>query len=322
MYKNILIISLAMLMFAININVVSEAKEQMTFGTMSPTGGYMLLATGIAKIVNENVPEVNLTPVPEPRGSQGNIEAIHSREREFGLAQNNTVIDGITTRPPFESKQDFQGWFSAHYAQLWPVATESSGIQTFKDFEGKKVSIGAPGSNDEFLAVNVFLPLAGVDIEKVDLVKVTFNESINLLKDGHIDAMLFTAAPKLATISDLAFSRKVRYITMDEATIEKVIEEYPEFHTREYDKDDFVSNMIIDQLKTTVMCMNHIAIISPEVDAELVYQMTRAVFEHLDVIHEIAPVYRVITLENALVGMVADVHPGAMRYYKEVGIAE
>lgn len=298
----------------------SGSTWQVTFGTMSPTGGYMMLAIGIAKIVNENVEGINITPVPSPRGSQENIEAIDSREREFGLAQCNVVIDAITPRKPFTEKKDIMGWFNAHYAIMWSIATESSGIKTFKDFEGKKVATGLPGSNDEYLAKNVFFPLAGVDVSKVKLQLVDNNTAIDLMKDGHIDAILVTAAPKLGMFEDLIYSRKIRYIDMDEKTLNKVVEEYPEFVVRERTTSHFSDKMILNKQKIKLLTMGHIVLVSPDVDEETMYKLTKAVFEHIKVIHDIQPRYEVITLEDAIKGMPLKLHPGAMRYYKEMGI--
>lgn len=298
-----------------------QSNLQLTMGTYGPSGGYMLLATGIAKIINENVEGVNFTPVPSPRGSVENVETVNSQEREFGLAASNVVVNAITPREPFTEKQDIMGWFVAHHGITYSIALESSNIKSFKDLEGKKVAIGAPGSDDEFLAENVFLPAAGVDISKVKIERVAMTEAANLMKDGHIDAFIGTGAPKLATIAELASSREIRFIPMEESAIDKVLEDYTEFVVKEI-KDGDIDNLIMDEPSYKVIAMNHIAIVHPSVDEDMMYDFTKAVFENLDVIHEIKEEFKVITLENALNGMPCEVHPGALRYFKEVGIVE
>lgn len=298
-----------------------QGVKQLTLGTYTPTGGYMLLGSGIAKVINENVEGVNLTPVPSPKGSVENVETVGTKEREFGLASSNVVVDGATPREPFKEKQEIMGWFNAHYGVTWSIATESSGIKTFKDFEGKKVAIGAPGSNDEYLGEKVFLPCAGVDVSKVKLERVTMSEAVNLMKDGHLDAFIFTGAPKLGTIVELASSRDVRFVPMEDSAIDGTISKYKEFVVKEIKEGD-IPKLIMDKPSYNAVAMNHIAIVSPSVDEELVYQMTKAVFENLEEIHAIKEEFNVITLEDAVKGMPVEVHPGALKYFKEKGIVK
>lgn len=298
-----------------------QEVKQITLGTYTPTGGYMLLGSGIAKVVNEKVKGVNMTPVPSPKGSVENVETVGSKEREFGLASSNVVVDGATPREPFKEKQEIMGWFNAHYGVTWSIATESSGIKSFKDFEGKKIAIGAPGSNDEYLGEKVFLPAAGVDVSKVKLERVTMSEAVNLMKDGHIDGFIFTGAPKLGTIVELASARKVRFVPMEDSAIDATIAKYKEFVVKEVKEGD-IPQLLMDKPSYKAVAMNHIAIVSPSVDEQLVYEMTKAVFENLEEIHAIKEEFSVITLEDAIKGMPVEVHPGALKYFKEKGIAK
>jgi len=328
--KKCVIISLVLMLIPIiggyKASYANQPIQQMTFGTMSPTGGYMMLALGIAKIINENVEGVNLTPVPEPLGSVGNVRAIDSREREFGLAKCDVVLAAKNVTEPFTKKQDVMSWFNAHFAILYVFATESSGIKTYKDFEGKKVAIGLPGGSNELVNINVYLPLAGVDVSKVKLQGVSASTAINLMKDGHIDALMYAGAPKLAMYDELASSRKVRYIPMDTDTLNKVVNKVKGFYIREYTKDSFSKEInagaILDEQKVKLHAMPHIVLVSPDVDEETMYKFTKAVFEHLQVIYDVAPTYKVIKVEDAIKGLTFPVHPGAIRYYKEVGIVK
>lgn len=303
----------------------SQPIQQMTFGAQSPTGGYMMLALGIAKIINENVEGVNLTPVPEPLGGVGNVRAIDSREREFGLCNAGEIVPAINGKAPFTKKQDVMGWFNAHFAILYVFATEASGIKTYKDFEGKKVAAGLPGGEDLFKSKG-YLTLAGVDVSKVNLQKIGSNTAIALMKDGHIDALMFPAASGLAMFQDLSSSRKVRYIPMDEDCLNKVVNATPGYYVKEYTKSSFSEEInakaILDEPTVKLCAMPHVTIVSPDVDEDIMYKCTKAVFENLQVIYDVSSRYKVITLENAIKNMALTVHPGAMRYYKEVGIAK
>ncbi len=298
----------------------SGENMQYTMGTMNATGGYMMLGTAIAQIVNTNIDGMNLTPVTSPRGSVENVETVQSGEREFGIASSNVCKDGWEARANFTEKtEDVYGWFCAHYGITWSIALESSGIKEWKDFEGKKVAIGAPGSNDAYLAENIFFPMAGVDVEKVDVEYLTMSEALTQMKDGHIDAYIGTAAPGLASMVDMASSRETRFVPMSQEAIDKCLEEYPEFIEMPMVKED-VPGIIMDTDSCPTVAMKHIAIVNKNVPEETVYEMTKAVFEHLDEIYAVKAEFESITLEDALNGMPIEVHPGAMKYFEEQGI--
>ena len=300
----------------------SGESMQYTMGTMNATGGYMMLGTAIAQIVNTDIEGMNLTPVTSPRGSVENVETVQSGEREFGIASSNVCKDGWEARADFEGKEKTEnvyGWFCAHYGITWSIALESSGIKEWKDFEGKKVAIGAPGSNDVYVAENIFFPMAGVDVDKVDIEYLTMSEALTQMKDGHIDAYIGTAAPGLASMVDMASSRDTRFIPMSQDVIDKCLEAYPEFISMPMVKDD-VPGIIMDTDSCPTVAMKHIAIVNKDVPEDVVYQMTKAVFENLEEIYKVKSEFEVITLEEALDGMPIEVHPGAMKYFEEQGV--
>lgn len=300
----------------------SDKVQQFTMGTYGATGGYMLLATGIAKIVNEHMKNVNITPVPSPKGSVENVQSVHDGTYEMGIASSNVCLDGALTREGFEeATTNTMAWFSAHFGITWSLALESSGIKTFKDMEGKKVAIGAPGSNDAYLAEHIFLPMAGVDVSKVTFEYVTMSEAFTQMKDGHIDAYIGTGAPKLASVADLASSRETRFVPMDQETIDAILAAYPEFIVEPINSDD-VAGLIMDADSYPTVAMKHVVIISKEIDEDLVYQMTKYIFENLNDIYDIKEEFKCISLESALDGTAIEVHPGALRYFTEQGVAQ
>lgn len=295
---------------------------QYTMGTMGATGGYMMLGTAVAQIVNTDIEGMNLTPVQSPRGSVENVETVQSGEREFGLASSNVCKDGWELRADFAGKEKTEnvlGWFCAHYGITWSIALEDSGIKEWKDFEGKKVAIGAPGSNDAYLAENIFFPMAGVDVSKVKIEYLGMSEALTQMKDGHLDAYIGTAAPGLAAMADMASSRPTRFVPMSQDAIDKCLKEYPEFIEKPMVKAD-IAGIVMDADEVPTVAMKHIAIVNKDVPEDVVYKMTKAVFEHLEDIYAVKAEFSCITLEGALDGMPIAVHPGAMKYFKEKSV--
>ncbi|MCQ2555435.1 MAG: TAXI family TRAP transporter solute-binding subunit [Clostridia bacterium] len=299
-----------------------KVVQQYTMGTMGATGGYMMLGTAIASIVNEKLPEdVYITPVQESLGSVGNIKAIESGERELGIASSNVCLDAANARTEDfpEKATEVMAWFTAHYGITYSIATKASGIKTWKDFEGKKVSIGSFGSNDAYLALNVFLPAAGVDVSKVKIEYLGMGDSTTAMSDGQIDAYIGTGAPKVASILSLTESRDTVFVPMDQAAIDKCLADYPEFIIKDMKQSDMPS-MIMDAESYPTVAMKHVVIIDKDIDEDLVYNMTKYVFENLDKVQSVKAEFAVITLEEAAKGTGIAIHPGAAKYFKEKGV--
>ena len=74
-------VAVALVLSLVLVPSIGVAKEQITFGTASPTGGWMMLASGVSQILNDKLADYNITPVPSPRGSMENIETIANQER-------------------------------------------------------------------------------------------------------------------------------------------------------------------------------------------------------------------------------------------------
>ena len=141
------------------------------------------------------------------------------------------------------------------------------------------------------------------------------------MKDGHIDAYIGTGAPKLASVADLANSRDTRFVPMDQETIDAILAAYPEFIVEPINGDD-VDGLIIDADSYPTVAMKHVVIISKEIDEDLVYEMTKYIFENLNDIYDIKEEFKCISLESALDGTAIEVHPGALRYFTEQGVAQ
>jgi len=294
-------------------------KKEITFGTASPVGGYMLLATGIARCINEQVPGYNVTPVPEPRTSVGNVRAIHRKERELGLATASVVYNGFNGKKPFKEKQNIMSWFAGHFAIWNLLALESSGIKTVSDLKGKRVAVGTPRSTMDVLNKNLLLKSHGLSYGDFKPELVGLKEAISLMKDKHVDALSFIAAPPLAAISELSASRKVRFITADKGAMAKVIQEAPFYYEWAFPKNSYYPDLIAPD-SIPVLAVNHVVMCSPALSDETMYQFTKAVFENIEIVHGIRRDYKIITLNRAPNGLVIPTHPGAIQYYKEKGV--
>jgi hypothetical protein len=274
---NLQIVSLAFFIILAGFSPVSlEAAQQITFGTAAPTGGWMMLASSVAKILNDKVPGVVVTPVPSPRGSVENIETIQSGERELGLTMGNIALLAKKGMPPFKAAvSGINGWFSAHYGYWYLLAREDSGIKTFDDLKGKRIAIGNPGDGDESLNKEVF-EILGLGWKDFKPEYSGLSGAMDLIKQNQIDALAYVAQPRLPSLTELMGSKKLRLVAIPEERLKKAEKELPYVVLKTMPNSDFEKLTMPES--ATVISVNHMVICSEKLNEETMYAFTKALF--------------------------------------------
>lgn len=283
-----------------------------TSGTYYPLGG------ALAKIFNDNVPGVTAN-AQSTGASVENVGLISKGEAEVAFVQNDTTFYAFTGTGLYEGKEkvtNLRGMAMLYPEVVQLVATKSSGITSVADLKGKKVAVGAPGSGAEMNASQV---LAAHGIQYSDLGKadfLSFSEAAAQLKDKQIDAAFVTAGIPTAAISEVAQSADIVIIPFDSVKIAEMIAEYP-FFTEVVVPGGSYKGQDADVTTAAVMAM---LVVNEDMDETLAYNLTKAMFEQRQVIIDTHQRGNDIKLETALAGMPIDLHPGAQKYYDEMGV--
>src|SRR5699024_10335448 len=106
------------------------------------------------------------------------------------------------------------------------VTTEKSDIKTVDDLEGKKVSVGAPGSGT-YVNAEQILEVYGMEMDDIDEQHLDFGESVGGLQDGNIDAAFITAGTPTGAVEELQASADVFVLPVDGEEAEELIDKYP-----------------------------------------------------------------------------------------------
>jgi TRAP transporter TAXI family solute receptor len=295
------------------------ADEQLTFGTASPTGGWMMLASTVSKIINEKDMGYNITPVPSPRGSVENIETIVEGEREFGLTMANVALmaqkgTGLFDKPV----TGINGWFAAHHGYWYVLARTGENINSISDLKGKRVAIGNPGDGDEALNKEIFEHL-GLKWESINHAYSGFSGARDLIRQNQVDAIAYVAAPRLPSLNELLVSKELKFIEIEDKDIEDLTRALPYIVVRKMPQSDFPT-LKLGRPTVNVVSINHIVICSAKLPQEAMYQFTKSVFDNIGAIQEVRKSFEVVTPENAVKGMPIPFHPGALQYYREAGL--
>jgi hypothetical protein len=300
----------------------TEVKTSfVTIGTGGITGVYYPTGGAIAKTVNskKDVYGIRCT-VESTGGSVYNINAVLAGDLEFGIAQSDRqyqAMNGLAEWAERGAQKDLRAVFAIHPESVTLVAAEDAGIKDIKDLKGKRVNIGNPGSGQRQNAIDA-LTTAGLDIEKDIITEgVKAAEAAGLLQDDRIDAFFYTVGHPNGSVKEASSGkREVRFASIK--SMEKLLEKFP-YYAKSYIPKEFYPNIKNEEdaetfgVKATLITSSHV----PE---NVVYAITKEVFENLETFKDLHPAYKVLTKENMLEGLSAPLHKGAIRYYKEAGL--
>jgi TRAP transporter TAXI family solute receptor len=197
------------------------------------------------------------------------------------------------------------------------VAAEDAGIKTLADLKGKRVNIGNPGSGQRQNSIDA-LEAAGINFE-TDLTaeSVKAAEAPGLLQDGRIDAFFYTVGHPSGAIKEAtAGARKVAIIPI--TGIEGLLAKSP-FYAKSYVPMDQYPGAV-NQGDVETFGVKATLVTSAKVPDNVVYAITKEVFENFDEFKKLHPAFAILTKQSMLEGLSAPIHPGAMRYYKEAGL--
>jgi len=204
------------------------------------------------------------------------------------------------------------------------VTTEKSGIRSIYDLKGKRVSTGAPGSGTEVNALGV-LELAGID-PKNDFAKwerLGAEESARALADGAIDAYFWSGGLPTSSIVDLAVTLKQRgdrlyLVSIPQEIIDAYIKKFPGVAIQ-----GVIPKSVYDTAEDAkTLAYWNMFVCHKDTPVDVAYKITKAVFEHLDILHASVKPAKDTNLKTALLYINGTIpyHEGALKYYREVGI--
>jgi uncharacterized protein len=303
------------LIFCLTQYADAQRKERIVIATGGTGGVYYPYGGTFAEIINQKVP--NVTATAEVTGaSVENVRLIARKEVTFALSMNDTVFQAYSGEGKFEgSKIDDLRTVFQMYPHVYHIVTlDKYPIRSLADLKGKKVSVGAPGSGTEY-KTNLILPLVGVEYADFKTYRLSFAENATQLKDGIIDVGIWDVAPPTSSVIDLSTTHGIRFIPFTEEQVAKVTAAYP-FYGRITLKPNTYRNQPEEILSISVW---NSVVCHQDTPEELVYQVTKAVFENRDVLINTHRIAEFTTVEDSANNSPIPIHPGALKYFKEVG---
>lgn len=291
------------------------AQQQLSIATGGTGGVYYPMGGGLAGIINDHVDGYGATA--EVTGaSVENMGLVARGDADLALGLADTVVQALNGSGRFDGRplETIRGVASLYTNMIQIVTLDDSGITGLEDLRGKRVSVGAPGSGT---AVNAEVVLAVADIgyDDIKVRRLNFNETANGLANGDIDAGFWSVGAPTSSILNLATTKAIHVVELTDDQIAAAQEANPLF-TRTTLEGGIYEGVAED---VTGLGVANVLVTSSETPDDLVYAITKAVFENIDDLQAVHPAASQTTVDFTLTATPVPLHPGAIRYYEEVG---
>jgi TRAP transporter TAXI family solute receptor len=292
------------------------AEQFVNVLTGGTSGVYYPLGVALANVIGKAMPDVK-TSVQSTKASVENLNLLQAGRGEIAFTLGDSLSDAwkgneeAGFKAPLKKLRGIAAIYP-NYIQI--VARADAGIKTIADLKGKKISVGAPKSGTE-LNARAILGAAGItykDFAKVEY--LPFGESVELMKNRQLDVTLQSAGLGVSSLRDLATSVDIVVVAIPPDVVKKVGDPA-------YIDATIPANTYKGQTTDVpTAAVQNFLVTHEGVPTDVVYGMTKALWTNLDQLVAAHAAAKAIVLKNALHGMPVPLHPGAEKYYKEVGL--
>ena len=311
------IVGAALLVFAGVTAAIAQTPAFFRIGTGGTAGTYYPVGGMIANAIS-NPPGLVSTAVAT-NGSVANVNAIVGGNMESGFSQADVAYWAFTGTGSFDGKPKVEDLRAI--ANLYPesvhIVVKKGVAKSVADLKGKRVSLDEPGSGT-LINAKAILAAYGISEKDIKPEYVKPNQAADKLKDGSIDAFFITGGYPLAAVSELVTAAggvEILAVTGPEA--DALMKTAPFFAV-----DEIPANTYKDIGAVKTLAVGAQWVTSSKVSNDTVYAVVKALWSDktravLDAGHAKG---KLITTTNALKGLAVPLHPGAEKFYKEVGL--
>jgi TRAP transporter TAXI family solute receptor len=294
----------------------AASKKYLSLGTGNPGGTYYFIGAGFASIFNKYVPTVRVI-AESTAAAEENFNLIMRKKMDLAISSCNPIKSAA------EKKTDFSNirlMAMGHTSDQHWFVRKGSPVKSIGDFRNRRVTVGQPGSGTLIMARWV-LEACGITLNDLKPAYLSFSESVTAIKDDTVDVGLIAAGYPVASILDLSRQIPLRLIPYTQEELNAVFNKIP-----------YLVKIVIPSGTYTGIATDTQTHGSPaylacrsDMSEEMIYLLTKALFEHAKEKDAIHPQARQWSLETAFRG--ADFvtqhfpfHPGAVKYYQEKGV--
>ena len=278
----------------------SDSPVAITLATGGTSGTYYAVG-GVLKTVLDSKLTLSKLSVESTGASVANVNMITDGEAQMAILQSDVINYAHEGTNSFDGAPETNAlWVAGIYNETVQILAKP-GINTVSDLKGKTICVGDVGSGTEINAWQV-LGAAGLTKDDVNAVNGSFQDGVDQLKDGKIDAAFTVAGAPTTAIVDYATTNTLNLVSLS-------------------DRDDLAAGTYTGQdADVTCVAIQATLVASEELSEDVVYEFVKAMFDNKDALTEGHAKFGFLDPEAASAGATVPMHPGAEKYYKEVGV--
>jgi hypothetical protein len=294
---------------------------EIVIGTGGAKGLHYPTGRAICRMVNQFKSEHGVScEAQTTEGTIFNINAVVDGSLALGLGRSDWIYRAYRGKSRWLStpRENIRTIFGVLDESVHVLA--KSNLTNISDLKGKKVNIGEP---DTLFRSAAIATLAAYDLTAFDIQVFSVNpyDAFRLLRKGEVDAIIYTAGDPSGITNQTLKSGGITIIPVEDPEASRIIENNP-FYVKTAIDTSWYPNSVKEQGPVPTVGYKTILFTVDETPEEIVYQLTRAIFENLGKFKEQHTAYKTLTRESMINGLqrAAPIHPGALRYFREIGL--
>ena len=295
---------------------LSAAVLRLVMSTGATNSSYYPFGSALAQVVDDSSSYLVIDTLTSTDFTE-NIERILNGEAQLAIIQNDILSNAFYGSGVWSEKPSVATMvpLMALYPEICQVVVgANSGLITIADLKGRRVAIGEDDTALQGSALRI-LREYNLTEEDIEALPFSFGEAAQAMQEKSIDAFFITAGTPNKAIMDLQTEREITVIGPDENTIDSLTQKYP-FYTR-YTLDENDYSFLSEPVNTVAVKATLVA--SASLSEQAAYDIVKTIIENRDKIAVIHAKGMYIDAENAVDGLPIDFHPGARRYFEEIG---
>lgn len=279
------------------------------------------ISVGFAEIVERELDGVSIT-LTATQGGMENARLLSAGEVE--LANGNTLAAYSVRYGQFaaegeDAQEQLVALFPSYTWEIGTMVPADSDVTTFRDLVGQRIGLGPIGSGAEATASQTLAAMGLSDDDFANVQRSAVDQMFGSLSAGMVDAVIWGTAHPTGRINEQLATRGLRFIPYAEEDMAKVTAAYPYFHAG-YLRDDFYEN--VDSTALWTGGGTHFWA-TRDLPDDLAYAMVKAVWENKEELVDRHVSQRFLSEDMvAMQAELMDFHPGAKRYFVEIGVLE
>lgn len=309
----LLVAALVVAMFAA---VAGAQTRFLSLSTGGPGGVYFPLGGAMADLLSRQMPGVIVT-AESTAASVENSRLVGNGLSDMGMVLGSVAYAAHHGQPPFDQPLNIVALFQLYPAPQHLVTLKESGITSVRDLVGRRVSTEAPGSGAETIALAI-LDTFGIDPDQdFTRARLSQNESADALVDRVVDAVFLNFAYPAAAVEQMAQVRNIDLVALEPDMLERIIEAHPYF------VPSVIPGGTYRGVDNDVLALgdSNVIVAHASMPDDLAYQIVKTVYENAEALHPVHPVALQLVPENGIHSPIP-LHPGAERYFREVGVLD